>query len=87
MRRPPVAHAHPRSSPACAATAGERHGGRPGRLWIGQKAVQNARQIEPREDAGNLVAGKDVRGYEASQRRAQPLLLVRDDRGVRDRDA
>ena len=40
-----------------------------------------------RQHAGDLAAGEHVGGDEAAERRAQPLLLVRDDGGVRDRHA
>ena len=49
--------------------------------------MQNAGQVEPRNDAGYPSAGDHVVGDEAAQRATKTLLLVRDDRGVRDRDA
>ncbi len=81
--RAPVLHRgqHPRKR------AGERLRRRPGRDRIGKKAVQHARQVQPMHDVRHLGAGEDVVGDEPPERAAQPFLFVRNDRGVRDRDA
>ena len=67
--------------------ARQRHRRGPRRLSIGKEAVQDPRQIEPRQHAGHLLAGKYVCCDEAAERCPEPLLLMRDDRRVRDGDA
>ena len=49
--------------------------------------MQDARHIEPCEHAGNLVRRDDMGRDEPPQRAAEPVLLARDDGGVRDRQA
>ena len=66
---------------------GERLGGRSRGDRVGQEAVQDGRQVEPAQHAGDLPGGHHVVGDEAAQRAAQTLLLMRDDGGVRDRNA
>ena len=56
--------------------AGQRHCCRPRGAVVRQEAVQDARQIEPRQHAGDLLPGEHVRCDEAAERGAQPLLLV-----------
>ena len=62
-------------------------GGGPRRDGVGQEAVQDAGQVEAGQHTRDLVGGEHVGGDEAAERGAEPLLLVRDDGGVRDRDA
>jgi hypothetical protein len=64
--------------PASACAAGRAAAG------IGQEAPQDAREVEPPQHAPHLVLGEDVVGDEAAEPLAQPLLLARDDGGVRD---
>ena len=49
--------------------------------------MQYSGQVEAGQDAGHLAPGEDVLGDEAAERLAEPFLLVRDDGGVRDREA
>ena len=67
--------------------AGERSGGWAGGGRIGQEAMQDAGQVEPGQNIGDFLGGKDVGRDEAAERGAEPLLLPRDDGGVRDGDA
>ena len=52
------------------------------RRRIGQEAMHDARQVQPRQDVGDFVAGEDVVGDEAPERLTQSLALVGNDGGV-----
>ncbi len=85
----------PRDQPASAAIlhagkdprqhACQCNGCRPRGGRIGKEAMQDTRQIKARQHTRDLIRGEHVGGDETAERGAQPLLLVGDDRGVRDR--
>ena len=66
---------------------GERRRGRARRGGVGEEAVQDAGQVEAGEHPGDLIGGEHMGGDEAAERGAETFLLLRDDGGVRDRDA
>ena len=54
---------------------------------VQQHALHQQRQVDPGQRPVDVGLGEHVVGDEAAQRAAQPVLLRRQDRGVRDRQA
>ena len=53
------------------------------RRGVGQEAMQDARQVQPRQHVGHFLAGEHVVGDEPPQRLTQPPALVGNDGGMR----